>query len=126
MSIFDHTPVLLGSDFVPKKLNVENLQDEIEFGSLITGVHGYLGSGKTLLAYMNTKDYWSKNWNPHANVKLTKIPYRPVNFQELLLKALYGENYEDDPIVWFMDQIEDYMDARSSMAISHRIYSYFI
>lgn len=91
---------------------------------------GILGGGKTLggLKYALDVQDIDPRYVLYTNVKILdeSINYKELDFSELMVKALRGEDFEDEYVILFFDEILNYLDARTSFDTKNRVISFLI
>jgi hypothetical protein len=90
-----------------------------------------LGAGKTQGAVKYCYDLQKADprYILYTNVRIKEaypFEWKPIEFEELFVKALAGEDFDDPFIIWLFDEIGNYFDARTPGDTKARIFTYFI
>ena len=85
---------------------------------MIIAFTGSLGSGKTLLMAYLLHEFQKIDRTILANFKLS-FPYKQITFEDI-------ENFKPNNCCLGLDELEIWLDCRSSMSKQNRIISYFI
>lgn len=90
----------------------------------IVGLEGGLGSGKTIMEVRYLVKDYLKGIPIHANFKLKKIDYEPLDVMKIL--EMDKEKININSLSLAIDEITVFMDCRTSMKKMNRFISYFI
>jgi hypothetical protein len=122
---------------------------------MLYGIHGYLGSGKTLLSTLIVEDYFFKGFSVYSNITLNfpsvtfaevkeyyksilkPVPQKlldwgqapiikPLNVDELMNKALFAKPLDEPLVVLQGDEWQMFMDSRRSQDTTNVVNSYFL
>lgn len=95
---------------------------------MIIGIHGRLGSGKTLwLTYLLYK-YYKNGYDIFTNYELNQdiIKSKTLNIDELMKYVVYNIKLSDKPMILGFDELQLFLDSRLSMDRQQTVSTYFL